>query len=97
MKGSFEGLVEKPFERPFESSFEGLLESFSEGLLKAFERPEDPETELAYPKGERKNLSCFVKVGFKIRIALWIAREPKRRQKEGQEDQGEVKELRESP
>ena len=35
--------------------------------------------------------------GFKIRIARWIAREPRKSQKEGQEEQEAVKELEELP
>ena len=37
--------------------------------------------------------SLVSQAGFKTRAALWVAREPRKSQKEGQEDQGTLKQL----
>ena len=47
----------------------------------------------AFLKGFVKALERAFKTGFEIRIACWISREPQKSLKEGQEDQGTLKQL----
>ena len=49
------------------------------------------------PRRDSLTFGISKRTGLKIRIASWIAREHKKRQKEGQEDQGTLEQRGASP